>query len=50
MPIGLLTRAIQEVKEKLELEKADAIDMKAKAKILKAMIKDLALEAHINLD
>ena len=50
MPIGLIKGAIQGAKEKLELGKADANDMKSKAKILKAMIKDLALEAHVDLD
>ena len=50
MPIGLIKGAIQEAKAKLELGKADEIDMKSKAKIVKAIIKDLALEAHINLD
>lgn len=50
MPSELITRAIKGAQEKLEREKADEIDMKSKAKILKAMIKDLALEAHISLD
>jgi hypothetical protein len=50
MPIGLLNKAIQGAKEKLELGKADAMDMRSRAKIVKAMITDLALEAHIKLD
>jgi hypothetical protein len=50
MPIGLITRAIQGTQEKFEQGKADTNDMKSRAKILKAMITDLALEAHINLD
>jgi hypothetical protein len=50
MPIGLINRAIQGAQEKLEQGKADANDMRSKAKTLKAMIKDLALEAHVNLD
>ena len=50
MPIGLIKRAIKEAKGKLKLGKADTNDMKSRAKILKAMIKDLALEAHVNLD
>ena len=50
MPIELIKGAIKGAQEKLEREKADAIDMKSRAKIVKAMITDLALEAHINLD
>jgi hypothetical protein len=50
MPIGLIKGAIQGAKEKLELGKADANDIKSRAKTLKAMIKDLALEAKIRLD
>ncbi|MBN2314632.1 MAG: DUF3795 domain-containing protein [Sedimentisphaerales bacterium] len=49
MPIDVMNRAIEEAKERLVIEKADKSDVKAKAKILKAVIKDLALKTHINL-
>lgn len=50
MPIELINEAIKEVKEKLVNEKVAESDMKSKAKILKVMIKDLALKANVNLD
>ncbi len=50
MPIELINKAIKETKKKLASEKADKSDMKSKAKILKAVINDLALKANINLD
>jgi hypothetical protein len=39
-----------ETKIKLLSEKADESDIKSKAKILKAAIKDLALKANVNLN
>jgi hypothetical protein len=50
MPIEMIKGAIQGAQEKLQLEKADAIDIKSRAKIVRGMITDLALEAHVNLD
>ena len=50
MSIDLINKAINEAKEKLVSEKADKSAMKSKARILKAVIKDLALKVNINLD
>ena len=50
MPIDLINKAIEEAKEKLAGEKIDKSDMKSKAKIIKAIVKDLAFKASINLD
>jgi len=50
MSIDLINRAIKEAKEKLISEKVDNSDLKSKAKVLKAVIKDLALKVNINLD
>jgi len=48
--IDLINKAIKEAKEKLAGEKVDRSDMKSKARVLKAVIKDLALKVNINLD
>ena len=50
MPIESINKAIKETKKKLLSEKADESDMKSKAKILKAVIKDSALKANVNLN
>ncbi len=50
MPIDLINEAIKEAKEKLAGEKVDNSDMKSKARILRAVIKDIALKVNINLD
>ena len=50
MPIELINKAIKETKKELLSEKVDKSDIKSKAKILKAVIKDLALKANINLN
>jgi len=50
MSIDLINRAIKEAKEKLTSEKVDNSDLKSKARIFKAVIKDLALKVNINLD
>ncbi len=50
MPIVLINRAIKEAKKKMRTEKVDESDIKTKAKILKTVIKDLALKANVNLD
>ena len=50
MSIDLINEAIKEAKEKLAGEKVDNSDMKSKARILRAVIKDIALKVNINLD
>lgn len=50
MSIELINEAIKEAKEKLAGEKVDNSDMKSKARILRAVIKDIALKVNINLD
>jgi hypothetical protein len=50
MALELTNKAIKETKKKLFIEKVDESDMKSKAKILKAVIKDLALKANVNLN
>ena len=50
MPIDLINKAIKEAKEELSSEKVDKFDMKSKATILKAVIKDSAIKVNINLD
>ena len=50
MTIQSINKAIEEAKKKLVSEKVAQFDMKSKAKILKAIIKDLALERNVNLN
>jgi hypothetical protein len=50
IPIGLINQAIRDAKEKLSSEKGDKSDMKSKARILKAAIKDIAIKVNIKLD
>ena len=50
IPIDLINRAMKEAEEKLTSEKVDHSDMKSKARILRAVIKDIALKVDINLD
>ena len=50
MSIELINGAVKEAKKKLVSENIDKSDMKSKAKILKVVIKDLALKANVNLD
>ena len=49
MGIELINRALQETKKKLLSDSIDESDMKSKAQILKAVIKDLALETNVDL-
>jgi hypothetical protein len=49
MPIDLIRRAIAEAKTRLAGEGVDKSDMKSKARILKAVVKELASEANVNL-
>ena len=50
MPIDLINTAIEEAKEKLTGEKVDKSDIKSRARVLKAVIKDSASQVDINLD
>jgi len=45
-----MNKAIKETKKRVLSEKVDESDMKSRAKILKAVIKDLALKANVNLN
>jgi hypothetical protein len=49
MPAELIIKAINEAKGKLAGEKVYEYDMKSKARILKAVINYIALEANIKL-
>lgn len=49
MPIHLISKAIEVTNEKLAGEKADQSDMKSKARMIKSIIQDLAIENHIDL-
>ena len=50
MPIDLIDKAVAQVKASLAGNGVDKSDMKARAKILKAAIKELASQARINLN
>jgi len=50
MPVAVINKAIEEAIEKLACEKVDKSDMKSKTRVVKAVIKDLALKVNINLD
>jgi len=50
MPVALISKAIEEAKQKFAGEKVDEADMKSKARVLQAVIKNLALEANIDLN
>ncbi len=50
MPIDLINKAVKDAEEQLAGEKAAKPDMKWKARVLKAVIKDLALKVNIRLD
>jgi hypothetical protein len=49
MPIDLIEEAIERAEDKLAGENVDASDLKSRAKILKAVFKDTASKANINL-
>ena len=49
MPIKLINSAITEAAKELANNEAAESDVKSKAKILKAVIKDLASKANVNL-
>lgn len=50
MPIDSIKKAIKEAEDKFAFLKADKSDIKSKARVLKAVFKDLALKEKINLD
>ena len=50
MPIDLIDKAIEQAKQELAREKVDKSDIKAKARTLKATIKDLASRANVALN
>jgi len=50
MSVELINKAVKEANGKFASEKIDKSDIKLKAKILKAVIKDLTLKANVNLD
>ncbi len=50
MPVDLIDRSIKMAKEKLACEKMDRSDLRTKANLVKAMIKDIALGAGVSLD
>ena len=50
MPIDLINNAVQQAERKLAVARVDKSDMKAKAKVFKAVVKGLASEVNINLD
>jgi hypothetical protein len=50
MASDLIKRAMKEAKDKIAGLKVDATDIKSKAGVLKAVIKDSALKEKINLD
>ncbi|RPI00177.1 MAG: DUF3795 domain-containing protein [Calditrichaeota bacterium] len=49
MPVELIHQALKQAEEIFAHHQAEAADMKAKAGIIKDVIKDLALQANINL-
>ena len=49
MPINLINEVMKEAKKKIVSEKIDNSDLKLKAKILKSIIKDIAVRYNINM-
>jgi hypothetical protein len=49
MRIKMIEQAIQESKKRMKAEKIDSSDVKAAAKIMKAVITEIAIKADINL-
>ncbi|MCK4226407.1 hypothetical protein KAX29_05915 [candidate division WOR-3 bacterium] len=50
MPIELIDKAVKQARGKFLSEEIDASDIKSKAKIMRAVIKDIALPNSIKLD
>lgn len=49
MPVDLINKAMERARAKLAVAKVDKSDMKSKAKVFKAVVKGLALEANVDL-
>ena len=49
MSIELINEAIKEAKKRFTSEKVDKSDMKSRAKILKSIIKDIALSSNVKM-
>ncbi len=49
MPINLIYDAVKKSNKKIVSEEIDKSDIKAKAKILKAVVKNLALKTNVDL-
>jgi len=49
MPVNLINQAVDEMKQRLSDNQIDDSDIKAKAKALRAIIRDLASESGIDL-
>jgi len=49
MSVELIDKAVKETNKKLESENINKSDMKSKAKILKAVVKNLALKTNVDL-
>jgi len=50
IPINLVNDAMKESKKKIAREKINNSDLKAKAKIMKSAIKDIAVKYNVNMD
>ncbi len=50
MPVNLINDAMEEAKKKIMSEKIDNFDIKSRAKILKSIIKDMAIKSSINMN
>ena len=50
MPINLINEAMKEAKKKIVSEKIGKSDIKSKAKIMKSLIKDMAVKSNINMN
>ena len=49
MPVNLINQAVDEMKQRLSDNQIDNLDMKAKAKALRAIIQNLASKSGIDL-
>jgi len=50
MPIDLMNHAIKEAEKRILSEKIEETDIKSKSKIVKEMIKQLALKSNVDLN
>jgi len=49
-PINLINEALKEAEKKIVNEKIDKSNIKSKAKIMKSLIKDMAVKSNINMN